>query len=99
MNLYARLAYLAENRAGVVAVETASERLTYDQFQASASRIARRLRAAGVGRGDIVGLHLRDAPIHLAAFFAVMRLGATILPLDWRSPPSELSRVIDRFGP
>lgn len=99
MNLYARLAQLALSRAERSALEAGRDRLTYPQLDLAARRIASGLRDRGVGAGDMVGLRLRDTPEHVAAFFGIMRLGAIILPLDWRAAAAEFKRVTDRFAP
>ena len=89
MNLYDRLALLARYQPDKSAVESQREALSYGELEALAARIAGGLRAAGVGPGDLVGLRLHDTPQHIAALFAVMRLGAIILPVDWRGTRGE----------
>lgn len=99
MNLYVRLQDLARYQPDKVAVESAGERLSYRAFEALAARVAGLLRASGVGPGDVVGLRLHDTPRHLAALFAVMRLGAVVLPVDWRGTRPEFDRLVARFAP
>jgi len=99
MNLYAGLANLARYQPGKVAVETPRRQVTYAELDALSRRIAGGLRAAGAGAGDVVGLRLHDTPEHIAALFAVLRLGAIILPLDWRGTRVEYDRLVDEFRP
>jgi acyl-CoA synthetase (AMP-forming)/AMP-acid ligase II len=99
MNLYRRLEHLAQYQPDKIAVESIRASLSYLQLDLLARRIAARLRAATIGRGDIVGLYLRDTPEHVAAWFAVARLGAIALPVDWRAPRLELERLLRQFGP
>ena len=99
MNLYARLAHLAQYQATKVAVETSRSRTTYAELELLARRLAGGLRQAGIGPGSIVGLRLRETPDHIAALFAAMRMGATALPLDWRNTRSEFVRICERFRP
>ena len=99
MNLASLLANHAAYQPQRMAVEAGGEPLTYAAFDQASRRLAGRLRAAGVGVGDLVGVNLRDTAVHVAAFFAVNRLGAVILPLDWRAQPAEVSRVVERFRP
>jgi long-chain acyl-CoA synthetase len=99
MNLYTRLQDLARYQPDRVAVESAGLRLSYGAFETLASRIAGLLRGRGVGPGDVVGLRLQDTPQHLAALFAVMRLGAIVLPVDWRGTRAEFDRLVARFEP
>jgi acyl-CoA synthetase (AMP-forming)/AMP-acid ligase II len=99
VNLYTRLADLARYHPDKVAVENVRQSLTYRQLDALAARIAGKLRDAGVGIGDVVGLRLYDSPRHVAALFAVMRIGAVILPLDWRATRAEFDRLTTQFTP
>lgn len=99
MNLYSRLAEAAETSPDRTAVETAQRRLTYADVDLTARRIAAALRARGVGAGDLVGLHLHDTPEHVAALFALMRVGAVMLPFDWRATQAEFDRLAGQFPP
>lgn len=99
MNLYSRLAYLGRYQPAKIAIETPKESFTYAALDETARRIATLLRGAGVEPGDVVGLRLHDTPIHIAAYFAVMRLGGTVLPLDWRGARQEFDRITAQFEP
>ena len=69
-------------RPGAVAVRHDGRRATYAELAGTASRVARWLRAEGVGRGDVVGVCLpRGIPL-VAALLGVLRSGAAYLPLD-----------------
>ncbi len=59
----------------------AKRSLTYREMDAEISRFAAALKARGVGRGDVVGLYLPMLPESFAAMFAVMKIGAAVLPL------------------
>jgi acyl-coenzyme A synthetase/AMP-(fatty) acid ligase len=99
VNLYTRLAQLARSQPDKAAVEATSHSLTYRELDLAARRVAAGLRSRGVVAGDFVGLRLKDTPAHVAAFFGVMRLGAAILPFDWRGTEAEFQRVKGQFGP
>ncbi len=99
MNLASIISRFAHYQAGKVAVESPDETLTYAGLFDRACRISARLRAAGIGMGDLVGLHMRDTPDHLAAFVGIIHLGAVVLPMDWRSARPEIARVVSRFPP
>ncbi|MEX0853065.1 MAG: class I adenylate-forming enzyme family protein [Bauldia sp.] len=99
MNLYSRLAYLARYQAAKTAVEHSDRHLTYHDLDQLARRIAGRLRLSGVGQGDVVGVLLRETPEHVAALFVIMRLGAIVLPLDWRGTRAEFDRITTLFRP
>jgi acyl-coenzyme A synthetase/AMP-(fatty) acid ligase len=99
MNLYNRLALLAHSQPGKVAIETSTSRLTYAELDVLIRRHASALRIAGVRSGTIVAVRLRESPEYMALFFALMRLGAVLLPIDWRTTRQEFQRVADRFRP
>ncbi len=99
MNLASALATHAAYQPAKTAIETRTDSVSYAGLEALTRRIAARLRAAGVGKGDLVGVRLRDTPVHMAALFAINWLGAIILPLDWRARPAEACRAVDRFAP
>ncbi len=99
MNLYSRIAYLAQCQPSKSAIETNAATLNYAELDSLARRIAALLRSCGAGRGDVIGLRLKDTPAHLASFLAVMRIGATLLPLDFRTTRSEFDRVVAQFTP
>ena len=56
-------------------------RLTYAGFDAEVCRLAGALRALGVARGDVVALYMPSLPETYVAFFAVLKLGAILMPL------------------
>ena len=55
--------------------------LDYRTFDAEVCRLAGALRALGVGPGDVVALYLPSLPETYVAFFAVLKIGAILMPL------------------
>jgi len=55
--------------------------LTYAELRAATNRCANALKALGVRQGDRVALFLPMGPELAAAFFAVVKIGAVVLPL------------------
>jgi fatty-acyl-CoA synthase len=70
------------------------ERLTYPELDAAADRWAALLRAQGVGRGDVVATLAGNRSEMAAAFFACGRIGAALLPLNWRLAAPELAPIL-----
>ena len=60
---------------------------------------AGRLQGAGVAQGDRVALHLSNRPEYAALVFAVMRLGAVVVPLNVRLRAAELEVQLSRANP
>ncbi|HSU12739.1 class I adenylate-forming enzyme family protein [Longimicrobium sp.] len=75
------------------------ERLTYPELDAAADRWAALLRAQGIGRGDIVATLAGNRSEMAAAFFACGRIGAALLPLNWRLAAPELAPILDDARP
>lgn len=71
-------------------------RLTYQEFDAEVCRLAGTLRGLGVGRGDRVGLYMPNVPETFIGYFAVLKLGAIVMPLfSGFGPPPLASRLND----
>ena len=55
---------------------------TYAEFHHRVTEIAAGLRAAGVKRGDVVGVVLRNGPEYLEVWWAILWLGAVFNPVN-----------------
>jgi amino acid adenylation domain-containing protein len=72
--------------------------LRYGELVSSADRVAARLQGYGVVRGAMVGIHLERSLDMLVALLAVMRAGATYIPLDPDFPPDRLQHMVADSG-
>jgi fatty-acyl-CoA synthase len=73
---------------------------TYAQFDDRASRLAHHLRhAAGVKRGDRVAVLASNTTETFELLFACQRLGAILLPLNWRLAVPELEYILNDAEP
>jgi len=54
---------------------------SHEELYAETCRLAEGLRSLGLGRGDVIGLYMPMIPETAAAFFAIARIGAIVLPL------------------
>lgn len=86
-----QLTETAHNYPDQEAFVTPGERWTWRELEAAASRTARSLIAAGVQRGDHVGILLGNSGQWLEFFFACAMLGATIVPVNTRFKKEELA--------
>ncbi|GII78505.1 hypothetical protein Sru01_34870 [Sphaerisporangium rufum] len=80
------------------AVTDAAGTLTYAELAGRARRLAGRLRAAGAGRGSLVGVYLDRSAGMVAALLGVLEAGAAYVPLDPAFPPARLAHVLADCG-
>lgn len=64
----------------------------------AADRVALGLRARGLERGGVLGLHLKRTRDELVAMFAAWRLGVAFVPLDPKFPPARLAYMVETAG-
>ena len=84
---------LAPSRTALRDVE-ADRRWSYAELDAAADRWVARLSAAGVAAGDRVAVLARDRPELVHLYFACVRTGAVLVPLNWRLAPAELRGIV-----
>jgi crotonobetaine/carnitine-CoA ligase len=77
----------------------ATNRWTYRDFDEAVARVAGMLRSTGVGRGDAVHIVLRNSPGFIAAWLAIARLGAWMVPVDPASSARDISHQVRRVRP
>ncbi len=69
-------------------------RATYRDVDDSAQRWAALLAARGIGEGDRVALLALNSIEVIGLFYGCVRLGAALVPLNWRLAEPELARVV-----
>ncbi|MFZ4760189.1 MAG: amino acid adenylation domain-containing protein, partial [Burkholderiaceae bacterium] len=67
---------------------------SYAALRAASMRLAARLRAAGIGRGDRVAIGLERGPAAIVAQLATLRAGAAYVPLELDWPRDRLAFVL-----
>ncbi|HWH01686.1 MAG TPA: amino acid adenylation domain-containing protein, partial [Pilimelia sp.] len=81
-------------RPDAVAVACEDQRLSYAELDARARRLARRLRACGVGPERIVAVAVPRSPELVVALVAVLRAGGAYLALDPDYPGDRLALMV-----
>jgi amino acid adenylation domain-containing protein len=71
---------------------------SYGELNARANRLARHLRALGVGPEVVVGVLARRSPEMLVALLAVLKAGGCYLPLDPAYPEERLATTLVDAG-
>lgn len=72
--------------------------LTFLELKQQTDRLATALAAAGIGKGDRVGIMLPNCPQYVMAVFAVLRLGAIVVNLNPAYAPPEIEHLVRDAG-
>ena len=90
---------LFERQAARTPLSTAlvfgNERISYQDLNERANKLARRLKRLGVGPDGLVGVCLHRRPEMVVALLAVWKAGGAYVPLDPSYPPERLSFMVE----
>ncbi|MFC4437565.1 MULTISPECIES: class I adenylate-forming enzyme family protein [Natrialbaceae] len=97
-NLVTHRVRATPERTAVVDMET-NDRWSFREFDRRVDDAARGIRRAlGNPQNDRLGVLMDTRPAFATVFFAAMRLGATVVPLNVRETTGELAAKVDRTG-
>lgn len=88
----------ARLRPDAPAIVFDDETTTWREYDEQVDRWAHALRAAGVTGGDRVGLYMHNRPEFLYVFFATVRLGAIVVPVNHFLSPREVTYTLEHSG-
>ena len=71
------------------------QRLSYAQTNGLIERVADALAARGIARGDRVALMVPNIPQFVVAYYAVLRLGAVVVPLNLLYKAEEVGYILN----
>ena len=74
-------------------------RLTFTGAQRAQQSGGQRISAAGVEKGERVALLLMNSAEFMEAYFALAKIGAVVVPLNWRLVADELEFILKDSGP
>jgi acyl-CoA synthetase (AMP-forming)/AMP-acid ligase II len=97
-NVASGISHNAARRPAYPALIDGDRVISYAELDRLIGRAARQLLEAEVRPRDIVGVALPDTASHVAALFAIARLGAVILPMDRRWTAFEKGNLARFFG-
>ncbi|MEU6126562.1 amino acid adenylation domain-containing protein [Streptomyces sp. NPDC047123] len=86
-------------RPDAVALVFEGRSWTYRELDEASTRLAHLLAGRGVGRGDVVALLLPRSEHTVTAILAVLKLGATYLPIDVKHPDERVTFVLGDAAP
>ena len=73
--------------------------MTFGEHERAVGRLAARLAARGVGPGDRVGLFAPNSPEWTATFFAVLEVGAIVVPCNGWWSADEVAHACELTTP
>ena len=91
LNLSSILEQHARRQPERIAVVYRGQRISYAALDGWANQIANGLRASGIRRGDHVALLCPNLPYFPAAYYGILKTGATVVPLNVLLKPREIA--------
>jgi long-chain acyl-CoA synthetase len=76
------------------AIVEGGKRVSYCELNFRVNRLANRLCALNLKKGDKVSLHLKNSIEFAEAYFALSKLGVVIVPINWRLKGMELLHIV-----
>ena len=88
----------ARRHPAKTAIVCGSTRWTYAQFDAICNRVSAGLQAQGIGHGDRVAVLSRNSHAFAALRFALARLGAVLVPINFMLKAEEAAYILRHAG-
>ena len=95
LNLASVFTYSADQYPDKTAVVCGESRLTYQQMHGAINQIANGLADVGIGKGDNVALSCPNIPYFPLAYYAILKVGATVVPLNVLSTGREIAYYLN----
>ncbi len=83
---------------GAALAEFVGRTYSYADLFTEARRFAAGLQAAGIAKGDRIGLFLPNVPIYISAYYGAMMAGATVVNFSPLYSPDELAQQVEDSG-
>jgi acyl-CoA synthetase (AMP-forming)/AMP-acid ligase II len=93
--------YLAQNARKTpekLAIECEGRSYTYKQFNEEVNKLAHGLLSLGIRKGERVALMMKNSDQFVFAFFAGAKIGAVIVPVNFRLTASEVHYILEQSG-
>ncbi|MDA8178362.1 MAG: class I adenylate-forming enzyme family protein [Desulfobacteria bacterium] len=98
MNISTMIECQAARMPDKAAVLLVDGRLTYDELNRAANRVAGALSALGIAKGDRVAIWLPNGAEFLASFFGILKIGAIALPMNILFKEREIRYILSDSG-
>jgi len=98
LNLGAFLAKRAELEPDKLALVYGDTRLTFGELNEGACRTAHSFMNMGVEEGDRVAILAQNCIEYFYTFFGAAKIGAIVVPVNWRLAPPEIQFILENSG-
>lgn len=88
----------AARHGGRTAISCGDVSWSYREFHEVVERLANGLAGTGVQPGDRIGILARNSHAFMAVRFAVARIGAVLVPINFMLTPIEVAYILDHAG-
>lgn len=102
--MHNNIGYLLSKRAAITPHNEAfvewerQRRFTFEALNQRANRVAHALLARGIGPGDRVATLLKNGIEFIETYYAAAKIGAVLVPVNWRLVASEVSYILADAG-
>ena len=97
-SILAKRALLSPEAEAYVEGADTTKRYTYRELNQRCNQIANAYLDAGIRKGDRVAFLLMNSIEFMESYFALAKIGAVVVPLNWRLVPDELEFILKDSG-
>jgi long-chain acyl-CoA synthetase len=97
--LYDILKNAAQQSPSQIAVSFENRNYTYSELYLLTNKLAKSLLELGIKKGDRTSFFLYNCPEILLCYFACFKIGATVVPINYRLKTDELHYIINHSKP
>jgi len=72
--------------------------ISYRQLNENVNRLTNGLQKLGIKKGDRVGVVLYNSPIFIEIYFTLAKIGAILVPINWRLSRREVEYILNDSG-
>jgi long-chain acyl-CoA synthetase len=94
MNLYQNLVKTVERNPDATALYFGHETISFGELLARTNRLANALHGMGLNEDSKIAILLRNVPEFVISYYAVLALGATVVPLCYMCLAEEVEKIV-----
>lgn len=95
MHLGEIVANAAERTPDKTAIIFRDQSTTYHELDQRVNQVANGLLTLGIKKGDRVGIFMHNLPLFAEAYYGILRIGATVVPLNPLYKPAEIAFILN----